>query len=296
MEDYKGKVAVITGGASGIGFGIALALGQKGCKIVVTDINVKAGKAAEIILNSEGIKAFFIEHDISNETSWDTVIEMIKKEFNEVHYLFNNAGIVNRAVPLKKMIIKDWQWVLGVNLWGPLFGLRKFTELMEGQAVQGQIITTASTAAVAPFSNWTAYSVSKAAVVRLVENYQAEANLYKKDKVKYSVVMPGVVETNIFNSELNRPSEYANADNNPPKEITAKGAGTAEGDTAGKITVELAVERILKQIDYGYTYIYTHRDLTARLIIEQSSAMLLNKAPVDQLVVDYAYYAKKMQR
>ncbi|AET68490.1 dehydrogenase of unknown specificity, short-chain alcohol dehydrogenase like protein [Desulfosporosinus orientis DSM 765] len=295
MEDYKGKVAVITGGASGIGFGIALALGQKGCNIVITDINVKAGKAAEIKLNEEGIKASFIEHDISNENSWDTAIEMIKLKFSEVHYLFNNAGIVNRAVPLNKMIIKDWQWVLGVNLWGPLFGLRKFTELMDGQAVQGRIITTASTAAVAPFSKWAAYSVSKAAVVRLVENYQAEANLYKKDKVKYSVVMPGVVETNIFNSELNRPSEYANSDV-PPKEIIAKGAGTAEGDTAGKISVEKAVERILKQIDYGYTYIYTHRDLTAMLIIEQASAMLLNKAPVDQLVVDYAYYAKKMQR
>jgi NAD(P)-dependent dehydrogenase (short-subunit alcohol dehydrogenase family) len=295
MEDYKGKVAVITGGANGIGFGIALALGRKGCNVVITDINVKAGKAAEEALHGEGIKSLFIEHDISQEEHWDSVIETIKKEFTEIRYLFNNAGVLNRAVPLKKMTMGDWQWVMNVNFWGTFLGLKKFTELMEEQAVNGQIITTASTAAVAPFSNWTAYSVSKAAVVRLVESYQAEANLAKNKKVKYSVILPGVVETNIFNSELVRPAEYSSSDVKR-KEIAAKRAGSSEGDTAGKITVELAVERILKQIDYGYTYIYTHRDLTTTLILEQTNAMLLNKEPVDQLIVDYAYYAKKLQR
>lgn len=295
MENYKGKVAVITGGANGIGLGIALALAKKGCNIVITDINVKAGKIAEGKLNAEGIKALFIEHDVSNEDSWDTAIETIKKEFSEVNYLFNNAGIMLRATPLARLTVSDWKWIMDVNVWGALFGLRKFTELMEGQAVQGQIITTGSTAGLAAFSNWAAYSVSKTAVIRLVESYQAEANLLKKDKVKYSVVMPAVVETNISNCEVNRPSEYANSDT-PAEEIPPSKAGTPEGDAMGKITVELAVERILQQIDYRYTYIYTHRNLTASVIIEEANAVLLNKAPVDQLVLDFTYYANKLKR
>jgi NAD(P)-dependent dehydrogenase (short-subunit alcohol dehydrogenase family) len=295
MEDYKGKLAVITGGASGIGLGIAAALADRGCNIVITDINKEKGKAAEDSLSAKGTRTVFIEHDVSNEASWDAVISNITKKFHNVDYLFNNAGIMLRIATLNKVTIKDWQWIVGVNLWGPLYGLRKFTELMEKQDIQGKIITTASTAAVAPFSTCSAYSACKAAIVRLVECYEAEAILFKKDKVKYSVIMPGVVETNILNCELNRPPEYCNSDL-PPKVCAIKGADTVEGDLVGKISVDTAVDRILKQIDYGNLYIYTHRNLTSYLIIEQTNAMLLNKAPVDQMVVDYEYYRRKKQR
>lgn len=295
MENYKGKVAVITGGANGIGLGLALALAKKGCNIVITDVDTNAGKSAESKLKAEGVKALFIEHDVRNEASWDNVVANVKKEFNEVHYLFNNAGIMLRPAPLNMLTMHDWEWVMDVNVWGALHGLRKFTALMESQDFQGQIITTASTAAIAPFSNWSPYSVSKAAVVRIVESYQAEANFHKKDKVKYSVAIPAVVDTDIINAETHRPKEYANSDT-PAQAVPSSHAGTPQGDAMGKITVELAVQRILKQIDYGYTYLYTHRDLTAGLVIEQSNAVLLNKPVVDQTVADFTYYAHKMKR
>lgn len=295
MENYKDKVAVVTGGANGIGFGIASALAKKGCNIVITDIDAVSGETAEQKLKSTGAKALFIKHDVCKESDWDTVVETVKKEFGEVHYLFNNAGIMLRPAPLAQLTIKDWEWIMNVNFWGALHGLRKFTVLMESQTEKGLIITTASTAAVAPFSNWSPYSVSKAAVVRIVESYQAEANIQKKDKVKYAVAMPAVVDTDIINAETHRPKEYANSDT-PVQAVPSSKAGSPQGDMMGKISVELAVERILKQIDYGYTYIYTHRDLTAGLIIEQSNAVLLNKPVVDQTIADFGYYAQKIKR
>lgn len=295
MENYKGKVAVVTGGANGIGLGIASELGKRGCNIVITDINVEWGKEATKRLESEGSKVMYIEHDVTKEASWDNMIEIVKKEYSEIHYLFNNAGIMLRPRPLTQMTMKDWQWVIDVNFWGALFGLRKFTDLMLSQEANGLIVTTASTASVAPFSLWGPYSVSKAAVLRTVECYQAEANMMKNPKVRYAVAMPGTVESEISNCEVYRPDEYMACDERAEYVAPSK-AGTPQGEALGKLTAEVATERILKQIDYGYTYIFTHRDLTTGLLLEQVNAVLLNKQVVDQTSYDYGYYAKKIER
>ncbi len=295
MIDFKGKSAVITGGASGIGLGIATALANQGCNIAITDINEKKGQAAVKELAKKGVKALFIHHDVTKEADWDTVIATLKKAFPPVDYAFNNAGIILQPAPLTEIKVKDWEWIISVNMWGALFGLRKFTELMEQQDINGHIVTTSSTAAASVTSTWVPYCVTKVAVLRMVEGYQAEANLFGKTKIKYSAIMPAVVYSNIGNSETYRLPEYATSDV-PAVEQPNIQPGSPEGDSMGMITTELAVERILKQVSYGHTYIYTHRDLTSALILSETNSLLLNNPPTDQAVFNGAHYAKKAAR
>ncbi|MGI6590862.1 MAG: SDR family NAD(P)-dependent oxidoreductase [Eggerthellaceae bacterium] len=296
MENYENKTVVVTGGGSGIGREIAMQVGKRGAYVYVTDIHTEWGRETEKLMADAGIKGTYIEHDVTKEESWDAMIGQVLKERGTVDYLFNNAGVMLRARPLSKLTMKDWEWLEAVNVRGVLFGLRKFTDIMNKQEQGGVICTTCSTASVAPFSCWAPYTVTKAASLRLCETYQSEANYFKNTKVRYAAVMPGVVDTQISNCECYRPEEFRN-----PGEPLAPLAPTTptdsiEGKALGKITPKLAVERILKQLDYGYFYIYTHRDLTVGLMTEQFDAMMLNKPIVDQLVYDFGYYQKKLLR
>ncbi len=295
MHDYKGKTAVITGGASGIGLGLAAELVDQGCNVAITDIHVKNGEAAAAMLSGKGVKVIFIPHDVSKEEDWDRVISTLKNEMNPIDYAFNNAGVVLMPAMLSDLTVKDWQWIINVNLWGALFGLRKFTELMEKQDIQSRIITTSSIAATAVLSTWVPYSVTKTAVLRMVEGYQAEANLAGKVKIKYSVVMPGVVYSNIINCGLTRPKELLNSDV-PMQELPRWEVDTPDGINRGMITTEEAAELILTQVYFGDTYIYTHKDQTIGLILEETNSLILNKAPTDQAVFNLPFNLQKAAR
>lgn len=295
MENYNEKVAVITGGTSGLGYAFAEIIGKKGCHVIITGRNIQKGEAAEKQLLAQNIDAMYIQHDVTDEASWDAVIAAVKSKFKEIHYLFNNAGVMLRAKPNVKLTLNDWKWVMETNMWGAMYGLRKFTEVMLTQDCQGHIATTASTAAVAPFSMWAPYSVSKAAVVRMVECYQSEAKLLKMDKIKYSVSFPGVFESDISNATVYRNDKYKNAGEQEEIEAASK-AGTLEGDKLGKISSKEAAQIILDQVEEGDTYIFTHPDLTTGLVLEQTSAVLLNKQVVDQAIYDFEFYAKKLAK
>ncbi len=295
MENYNGKVAVITGGTSGLGYAFAESLGKKGCHVVITGRNVQKGEDAKKQLLVQNIDVMYVQHDVADETSWDNVIMAVKSQFNEIHYLFNNAGVMMRAKPNVKLTMNDWKWVIETNMWGALYGLRKFTEIMLAQECEGRIVTTASTAAVAPFSMWSPYSVSKVAVVRMVECYQSETKLLKNDKIKYSVSFPGVFESDISNTTVYRNDKYKNEGEHESVEAASK-AGTPEGDKLGKLTAKETAQIILDQLDEGNTYIFTHPDLTTALVLEQTNAVLLNKPVVDQAIFDFEFYAKKLAK
>lgn len=296
MENYEGKTVIVTGGTSGIGKALALATGKKGAHVYITGRRAERGQAAEKELRDAGVDATYIQQDTTDEKRWEEVIEQVVSERGKVDYLFNNAGIMLRAKPLTKLTIEDWRWLIDVNFWGTLYGLRAMTAQMNKQEEGGLICTTCSTASVAPFSCWAPYTVTKAASLRLCETYQAEANYFKNDKVRYAAVMPGVVESDISNCEVYRPESYQNEGEAKAEKVPPSDVNSMEARLLGKITPELAVERILKQLDYGYFYIYTHRDLTVGLMTEQFDAMMLNKPITDQLVYDFAYYRKKVMR
>jgi NAD(P)-dependent dehydrogenase (short-subunit alcohol dehydrogenase family) len=295
MENYENKIVVVTGGTSGIGKGLALATGKKGARVFITGRNPERGKAAEAELKGAGIDVTFVQQDVTKEEDWKRLAETVTAA-GEVSYVFNNAGIMLRARPLSKLTVEDWKWMMDTNFWGDLYGLRTFTDVMMKQEGKGVICTTCSTASVAPFSCWAPYTTSKAATLRLCECYQAEANYFKNDKVRYAAVMPGVVESDISNCECYRPDEYRNEGEPLAERMPTTPIDSIEGRSLGKISVETAVERILKQLDYGHFYIYTHRDLTMGLMTEQFDAMVLNKPITDQLVYDFGYYRKKIMR
>lgn len=293
MEDYKNKTVVITGGTSGLGLALAKLIGPKGAHIFLTGRRAERGQAAEAQLREAGIDATYIQQDTSVEEDWDRMIASVREKQPVIDYLFNNAGVMTRPNPLLKTTKKDWEWIFQTNVWGPMYGLQKFSGLMMQQENGGSIITTASTASVAAFSLWAPYSVSKTALMRICECYATEAKMGKIDKLHYYISFPGVFESDISNATAHRDEKYKNEGSND-QDMPATKAGTLEGDKLGKITAEEAAQTILDEVDKGHFYIFTHPDLTTALILEQANAQILNKPIVDQASFDFNFYANKL--
>lgn len=293
MEDYAGKTVVITGGTSGLGFALAKILGGRGASIVITGRREEKGAEAVEKLQAEGVSARYLRQDVSSESDWNNLAFTVKSEFGGVDYLFNNAGVMLQPNALMKTSVSDWKWIMDTNFWGSLYGLRVFSGLMFTQPEGGRIVTTASTAGVSAFSGWAPYSVTKTALVRLVENYQAEAIKFELDKVKYNVSLPGVFESEIANSTLHRNEEYNNINGNG-QGIPLSVAHTESGDRLGMLTAEETAQIILDQIDEGCFYLLPHADLTERVVTLEAEAINNNGQPCDQAVVDFAFYAEKL--
>lgn len=293
MEDYKGKVVVITGGTSGLGYALADLLGAKGARIVITGRRVEKGTEVEAALREKGYDVTFKQQDVTSEEGWKQLAFAVKGEYGQVDYLFNNAGVMLQPNALMKTTMEDWRWIVDTNFWGALYGLRTFGGLMFTQEAGGRIVTTASTGGVSAFSGWGPYSVTKTALVRLVENYQAEALKFNLEKVKYNISLPGVFESEIANSTLHRGEQYNNIGGNG-KEMPLSQAHTEAGDRLGMLTAEEVAQIILDQIDEGRFYLLPHADLTECVVNTEAEALNNNGQPCDQAVVDFAFYAEKL--
>lgn len=293
MEDYKGKVVVITGGTTGLGYALADLLGERGARVVITARTASKGEAVEAELKGKGYDVKFMQQDITSEEGWKKLAFAVKGEYGQVDYLFNNAGVMLQPNALMKTSIEDWKWIVDTNFWGSLYGLRTFSGLMFTQETGGRIVTTASTAGVSAFSGWSPYSVTKTALVRLCECYQAEALKFNLDKVKYNVSLPGVFESEIANSTLRRGDKYHNISGDG-KEMPLSQAHTEAGDRLGMLTAKEVATVILDQIDAGNFYLLPHADLTERVVTTEAEALNGNGQPCDQAVVDFAFYAEKL--
>lgn len=293
MEDYKGKVVVITGGTTGLGYALADLLGERGARVVITARTASKGEAVEAELKGKGYDVKFMQQDITSEEGWKKLAFAVKGEYGQVDYLFNNAGVMLQPNALMKTSIEDWKWIVDTNFWGSLYGLRTFSGLMFTQETGGRIVTTASTAGVSAFSGWSPYSVTKTALVRLCECYQAEALKFNLDKVKYNVSLPGVFESEIANSTLRRGDKYHNISGDG-KEMPLSQAHTEAGDRLGMLTAKEVATIILDQIDAGNFYLLPHADLTERVVTTEAEALNGNGQPCDQAVADFAFYAEKL--
>ena len=293
MEDYKGKVVVITGGTTGLGYALADLLGERGARVVITARTASKGEAGEAELKGKGYDVKFMQQDITSEEGWKKLAFAVKGEYGQVDYLFNNAGVMLQPNALMKTSIEDWKWIVDTNFWGSLYGLRTFSGLMFTQETGGRIVTTASTAGVSAFSGWSPYSVTKTALVRLCECYQAEALKFNLDKVKYNVSLPGVFESEIANSTLRRGDKYHNISGDG-KEMPLSQAHTEAGDRLGMLTAKEVATIILDQIDAGNFYLLPHADLTERVVTTEAEALNGNGQPCDQAVADFAFYAEKL--
>ena len=208
MKEFTGKVAVITGAASGIGRGIAEWCVRAGVKVVLADIDENAlGKAGDE-LRAAGGTVVCVRTDVSKRDDVESLARRAFDAFSNVHLLFNNAG-VGAGGPPWEATWNDWQWVIGVNLWGVIHGVKTFTPLMLAQDTECHIVNTASAAGLTAGGFSAPYSASKHAIVALSESLYL-ALRKRNSLVQVSVLCPGLVRTNISNAERNRPLELRN--------------------------------------------------------------------------------------
>jgi NAD(P)-dependent dehydrogenase (short-subunit alcohol dehydrogenase family) len=203
MNLFKDRVAVITGAASGIGRALADRCVQEGMKVVLADLELEALTRAEASLKASGATVLAVRTDVSRARDVEALAQQTREAFGGVHLLCNNAGVGMEAA-LLETTIADWEWVIGVNLWGVIHGVRVFVPLMLAQDTECHIVNTASMAGLLSGAGLGAYKVTKHAVVTLSETLHHEL-AERRAKVKVSVLCPGVVNTRIMESARNRP-------------------------------------------------------------------------------------------
>ncbi|MHA1931556.1 MAG: SDR family NAD(P)-dependent oxidoreductase [Promethearchaeota archaeon] len=208
MKDFNNKVAVITGAASGIGFGIAKRAVKEGMKVVIADVETDALSRAEQELSALGGNVLSVITDVSKLEDVKSLADKTMDAFDEVHLLFNNAGVAKRDV-IWDFTLTDWKWIINVNLWGVIHGLVNFLPILRGQDHDSHIINTASIAGLTTYTLNGIYGPIKHAIVAISETLNNELRVVNS-KIKVSVLCPGAVKTNLGTSARNRPVELKN--------------------------------------------------------------------------------------
>src|SRR3954462_1707572 len=209
MKDLKGKVAVVTGAASGIGNGMATRFAEEGMKVVLADIEEGPLADAEKKLADTGATVLAVPTDVAKGEQMDALAQRTFEEFGTAHVICNNAGVAAGG-PIWTLTEADWQWVLGVNLWGVIHGVRVFVPRLVEQG-EGHVVNTASIAGLTSVPMMGPYNVSKHGVVTLSETRANELSL-QGSPVKVSVLCPGWVSTRIHEADRNRPAEFQKAE------------------------------------------------------------------------------------
>ena len=224
MKDFNGKLAVVTGGASGVGFAIGEALAKQGAKVVLTDIEQDSLENSSAFLANQSLDVFCKVADVSNVDSMQELADWCQEEHGPVHLLFNNAGVAPaELLPIWETKPNDWQWAYGVNVMGVLHGIQAFVPGMLAHGEESRVINTCSgNGAFINLPSTPIYTSSKASVSSITEVLklqleQADAN------VKVSILFPGphTVRTKLFSAERNRPEELARDPNAPEHPISS---------------------------------------------------------------------------
>jgi NAD(P)-dependent dehydrogenase (short-subunit alcohol dehydrogenase family) len=203
MQDFAGRVAVVTGGASGIGLGMARAFAARKMKLVLADVEAEALAGAVTELEGEGAEVAGVQCDVSSESSVVAMRDEALSRFGAVHVVCNNAGVGGGdGSPLWEAPQADWDWVMGVNVMGVVYGVRAFVPVMIEQGAPGHVVNTASMAGL--IHGGGIYGITKHAVVALSESLFTQLR-GRNLPIGVSVLCPGWVRTRIIESERNRP-------------------------------------------------------------------------------------------
>ncbi len=264
MKDLTGKVAVITGGASGIGLAVAQACADEGMKLVLADISQKDLDVVSAEFQQNGTDVLPVVIDVSKYEQVEALAQKTLDRFGKVHFLFNNAGVGGGST-VWDTTVKDWDWVMGVNVMGVVYGVKVFTPIMLAQDEEGHIVNTASIAGLIAGPSMAAYRVSKHAVVALSESLYLE--LEQMDaKVSASVLCPAWVKTQIFSSERNRPVELQNEGGNgfeSADPLIKKQLGDAVRSVVEDgMAPEVIAAHVIEAIKENRFYILTHPHFT----------------------------------
>src|SRR5580704_6788603 len=269
MDQFKGKTAFVTGGASGIGLALCRAFGQRGMNVALADIEAAACTEAAATLSREGINAIGMTCDVSDRDSLAQAAAKTFAEFGNVHILCNNAG-VSRAGPIESIAPSDWDWVIGVNLKGLVHGLQIFLSHMKAHGEPGHIVNTASINGVvgAPLAG--PYSATKFAVVGISEVLAAEL---ADSSIGVSVLCPSWVKTRMLDNGRNRPTRFGgpiklDADN----ANTERNARYAKALKSGLDPAHVA-QLVIGAIEARRLFVFTHAE--TRAAVERCYAQML---------------------
>ena len=259
ISDFKGKTAVLTGGASGFGLECARIGASLGMNLVIVDVQADALKQAHDELKSLGATVMAKKVDVSNADAMQGLASAVFERFGAPHVVFNNAGVGAGGLVWENTVA-DWEWLLGVNLWGVIHGVRLFTPMMlevakQDPHYQGHIVNTASMAGLLTPPNMGIYNVTKHAVVSLTETLYQDLKLVS-DQVSASVLCPYFVPTGINNSERNRPDALK------PQVVTqSQLIGQAMSNKAvssGKVSAAQVAQMVFDAMLADQFYIYSH--------------------------------------
>ncbi|MFK7865596.1 MAG: SDR family NAD(P)-dependent oxidoreductase [Pseudohongiellaceae bacterium] len=256
MSELQGKVAVVSGGAEGIGFYIAQSMAKQGMKIVVADIDGKQLEIARHALAEQGAEVLAVEMDVVKIEDWQRLAQETITKFGKIHMLVNNAGVGAASGSIEKTNHKDWQWVLDVNLMGVIYGTQTVVPLMKEHGEGGWLINVASMAGMGgvPFAG--AYTATKVAVVGMSESWYPEL---KPHNIQVSVLCPAFVKTRINLSHRNKQQEYKSpSSGKPPSEKALAAAEHMQKVIDEGLAPEVVGERVVEAILAKELYIFTH--------------------------------------
>lgn len=261
MQDFKGKTAVVTGAGSGIGRSLATTFASEGMNVVVVDIEAGPANETAALVRALGVKALALTCDVSNRQQVYALADRAFSEFGSVNLLCNNAGVV-RFAPLSCYTDADWDWTVGVNLYGVIHGVQAFLPRLLAQGSEAHIVNTASISGLVPeFVNGLgAYTTTKYGVVAISETLHQEL---AGTNVGISVLCPGSVATNIGSSTRNRPAELGGFD--PAKNAPTRRAGAPP--SGREIQPAEAAWLVLQGVRGRHLYILT--DPAARGWVEE---------------------------
>lgn len=275
MKDFKDKVAVITGAASGIGFALVERSVQEGMKVVLADIDEKYLRR-RAVKKMEKIGANFITvvTDVSKASDMEALAEKTLDEYGEIHLLVNNVAISHTKYAWNYSL-KDWEWQLGANLWGVLHAIRIFIPIMLEQNTEGHIVNTASMEGLISGSGpgGAGYGLCKHAIISLTESLRTDFEL-KGSKLKASVLCPGFVATRIFQGDIHRPKEFENDPDSIIEDTRAEDyiASYIEENAFSQTSMmkpEEVADITFQAIRDEKLYILTHKDELMKRIVKE---------------------------
>jgi NAD(P)-dependent dehydrogenase (short-subunit alcohol dehydrogenase family) len=285
LKEFKGKTAVVTGAASGIGFGLAERFAQEQMQVVLADVEEEALEKAVEKLEQVQHRVTGIRVNVLIEESVEELYAKAREQYGNIHILCNNAGIGANSgdKPIWEVEKSDWDWTLGVNFYGALYGIQAFLPHMHDHGEEGHVLTTASLAGL--MGSMGTYGVSKHAVRSLAETLNQDLRM-RDSKITASVLCPGFVNTNIASSERNRPTSMAQS--SKPQIDEEAAASMAELLRNGKEPSEIA-EIVINAIRDNVFYILPHpawddhlRDTFGRILSREELPTMISPSFVQR--------------
>jgi NAD(P)-dependent dehydrogenase (short-subunit alcohol dehydrogenase family) len=282
MKTFRDKVAVITGGASGLGRQFANVAAREGMKLVLADVQDDALERTLEELRAQGVTVIGRRCDVRKSEQVQALADAAMAEFGAVHLVFNNAGVGSGGL-IWENTEADWEWVMGVNVWGVIHGVRIFTPLMLAEAArdpqfEGHIVNTASMAGLLTAPTLGVYNVSKHAVVALTETLYQDLQLVGAP-IGSSVLCPYYVPTGISQSHRNRPDDVRMTAGPTASQLAAQ-AMTDKAVTSGKVSAEDVAEATFRAVAAGQFYIYSHPEALAG-VRERMAHIVAGTNPAD---------------